>query len=404
VSVPARRVVVTGAGCITAIGNSVAEFCNSLFSSRSGIAPIELQPEQKLNFSAVAQVKDFSSENLLPSALFVLTERSAQFGIVAAKQAVEESRLFPDYAPESTAVVMGCAVGGREADEPEVVKLYRQQGRVHPFTVPRVMASSGASQISILFGITGPVLNFSTACASSAHAIGHAFHMIRAGMVDAAIAGGHEAPLTYGFLKAWEALRVVSPNGCKPFSDGRDGMTLGEGGAVLVLEERERALSRGASIYAEVCGFGMSSDAFHITQPRPSGPASAMRNALRDAQMYPADVSYINAHGTGTEANDRAEAEAIQEVFGDSGAYPPVSSTKALHGHTIGAAGAIEALATILALRDRRLPVSVGAEPVDPALRLNLIHAPATFTPSAALSNSFAFGGLNASLVFRAHA
>ena len=401
-NLPARRVVITGAGCVTAIGNSVAEFCESLFASRSGLAPIELRPEQKLNFSSVAQVKDFSPENLLPSALLLLTERSAQFGMVAAKQAVEESQLFPAYPPESVAVVMGCAVGGREADEPEVVKLYNRQGRVHPFTVPRVMASSGASQISILFGITGPVLNFSTACASSAHAIGHAFHMIRAGMVDAALAGGHEAPLTYGFLKAWEAMRVVSAAGCKPFSAARDGMTLGEGGAVLVLEEREHALERGALIYAEVCGFGMSSDAFHITQPRPAGPASAMRNALRDAQLHPADVSYINAHGTGTEANDRAEAEAIREVFGESG-HPPVSSTKAQHGHTIGAAGAIEALATMLALKHRRLPVSVGAEPPDPALRLNLIHASADFTPSAAMSNSFAFGGLNASLLFRCH-
>lgn len=400
---PSRRVVITGAGCVTAIGNSVPEFCESLFASRSGIAPIELQPEQKLNFSSVAQVKNFLAESFLPFSLILLTERSAQFGLVAAKQAAGESQLLADYSPESVAVVMGCAVGGREADEPEVVKLYNRQGRVHPFTVPRVMASSGASQISILFGITGPVLNFSTACASSAHAIGHAFHMIRAGMVEAALAGGHEAPLTYGFLKAWEALRVVSPTSCRPFSAARDGMTLGEGGAVLVLEERERAVRRGVPIYAELCGFGMSSDAFHITQPRPAGPVSAMRKALSDAQLHPADVTYINAHGTGTEANDRAEAEAIQEVFGEAGGCPPVSSTKALHGHTIGAAGAIEALATILALKHRQLPVSVGAEPVDPALRFNLVHTPSNFVPSSALSNSFAFGGLNASLLFSKH-
>jgi 3-oxoacyl-[acyl-carrier-protein] synthase II/nodulation protein E len=393
--------VITGAGCVTAIGNSVTEFSEALFAGRSGISPLELSAGHKLNFSTAAQIKNFAAETSLPPSMVALTERSAQFALVSARQAVEESHLLDAYSPAAIAVVMGCAVGGREAEEPELVKLYSKQGRVHPFTIPRVMASSGASQISILFGITGPVLNFSTACASSAHAIGHAFHMVRSGMVEAAIAGGHEAPLTYGFLKAWEAMRVVSPTSCKPFSSLRDGMTLGEGAAALVLEEREHALSRGATVYAEISGFGMSSDASHITHPSPAGPATAMRQAIADAQLQPSSVNYINAHGTGTDVNDRVEAEAIHEVFGPSSSALPVSSTKALHGHAIGAAGAIEALATILALRHRLLPASIGADSPDDSLRLNLVQSVTDFAPDAALSNSFAFGGLNAALLFR---
>ena len=399
-----RRVVITGAGCVTAIGKSVPEFRDALFAPRSGIGPVKLLPGQALGFANVAQARGFCAEGLLEPSLLLLTERSAQFALAAAKQAVEESQFLKAYAPESITVSMGCSVGGQEAEEEQLVKLYTGAGRVHPFTVPRVMASSGASHISILFGITGPVLNFSTACASSAHAIGEAFHMIRSGSADAALAGGHEAPLTYGFLKSWEAMRVVSPTTCKPFSSLRDGITLGEGAAVFVLEEREQALARGAPVYAEICGFGMSSDAFHITQPCASGPAMAMRAALRDAACEPAEIGYINAHGTGTVANDCAEAQAIHELFGELAFAIPVSSTKALHGHTIGAAGAIEALATLLALRERQLPVSFGAEPVDSKLKLNVVRSPSSFTARAALSNSFAFGGLNASLVFRAEA
>jgi 3-oxoacyl-[acyl-carrier-protein] synthase II/nodulation protein E len=314
---------------------------------------------------------------------------------------MEESGLLSACPPERIAVLTGCSAGGQQAEETELIKLYTAQGRVHPFTVPRVMANNGASQISMRYGISGPVLTCSTACASSAHAIGQALHLIRSGVVDAAIAGGHEAALTYGFLKSWEAMRVVSPTRCRPFCDKRDGMTLGEGAAMLVLEERESALRRGAPVYAELCGFGMSSDAFHLTQPRPAGQAAAMRAALRDGLCDTAEVGYINAHGTGTEANDRAEAAAIHEVFRELGPEIAVSSTKGLHGHTIGAAGAIEALATALALRDGRLPASYGAAPVDSELRLRVLEQTTQASPRAALSNSFAFGGLNASLLFR---
>lgn len=398
-----RRVVITGAGCVTAIGNTIAQFSDALFAGRSGITPLALKIGEAVNFSYAAQVHDFVPEDWVSPALLPLTERSSQFAIAAAKQAVADSQMLTTYSPDAMAVVMGCSVGGIGAQECELHTLFTQQGRIHPFSIPRVMASSGASQISILFGITGPVLNFSTACTSSTHAIGHAFHLIRSGVVDAALAGGHEAPFTYGFLKAWESMRVISPTRCKPFSRERDGMTLGEGSALLVLEERELALKRGVKIYAEVCGFGMSSDAVHITKGQSSGPASAMRRALQDAQVASEQVNYINAHGTGTNANDRIEAEAIREVFGEHSGKIPVSSTKALHGHAIGATGAIEALATVLALKKGCLPMSYGAEPQDLTFGLNLIHSPMQFTPIAAISNSFAFGGLNASLVFRPH-
>lgn len=397
-----RRVVITGAGCVTPIGNSVDAFRTALFEERSGIATLPLNSGQTLSFCCAAQVQGFDAKSFMPSETILLTERSAQFGIAAAQQAIVDARMRGDYQPDELAVVMGCAVGGRAADEPEVVKLYTQAGRVHPFTVPRVMASSAASHISMLLHVTGPVLNFSTACASSAHALGHAMHMVRSGMVEAALAGGCEAPLTYGFLKAWEAMRVVSPTGCKPFAAERDGMTLGEGAAVFVLEERERAMRRNARIYAELSGFGMSSDAHHITQPQVDGPIAAMKRALSDAESRPQDVTYINAHGTGTEANDRTEAEAIHAVFGEFAPRIPVSSTKGFHGHGIGAAGAMEVLATILSLQHGLLPVNLGTEHPDSTLRLKLVTQSSQYSPREALSNSFAFGGLNVSLLLRA--
>jgi 3-oxoacyl-[acyl-carrier-protein] synthase II/nodulation protein E len=264
------------------------------------------------------------------------------------------------------------------------------------------MASAGASHISIDLGITGPVLNISTACSSGTHAIGLAFQMVRAGMVSAAITGGHEAPLTFGFLRAWDSMRVVSPTQCRPFSADRDGMTLGEGSAMLVLETLESAQARNAPIYAEIVGFGSSADAHHITQPAPEGAAGAMRKALNDANASPDEVGYISAHGTGTQANDATEAAAIHQLFGARAAEIPISSTKSLHGHSIGATGAIEALATILSLHHGQLPANAGVTEIDPAINLDVIlNAPREARPELALSNSLAFGGLNAVLAFR---
>jgi len=407
-----NRVVVTGLGCITPIGNTVADFRTSLFAGATGIAPFPPYPEapareahdksQGLRFTQTAAVKNFDASQHLDSGVITATDRTVHFAVVAARQAAAESQLTNHYAPDRIAIVVGCACGGRQAEETETNKLYTRDARVHPLTVVRTMASAGASNISIDQKISGPTLNISTACASGAHAIGHAFQMIRAGMIDAAITGGHEAPLTFGFLRAWDSMRVVSPTQCRPFSADRDGMTLGEGAAMFTLETLDSARARNAHIYAEIVGTGSTADASHVTQPHPAGAAAAMRNALRDANASPDEVGYISAHGTGTQVNDTTEAAAIYQVFGPNAAKIPVSSTKALHGHSIGASGALEALATILALEENRLPANAGVAEIDPAIKLDIIlGSPRAITPRLALSNSLAFGGLNAVLAFR---
>jgi len=266
------------------------------------------------------------------------------------------------------------------------------------------MANAAASQISMEFGITGPVYTISTACSSANHAIGQAFWMIRQGIAELAIAGGSEAPFSFGLLKAWEALRVISPDTCRPFSQDRRGMILGEGGAMLVLEPLEAAKARGATIYGELAGFGMSSDAHHITQPSAQGPVRAMKAALSDAGLSPEQIGYINAHGTGTISNDPMETRAIRELFGPHANRLAVSSTKSLHGHALGAAGALEAVCTILALRQGVLPPTANFTVPDPECDLDVVpnHA-RTAQVEYALSNAFGFGGLNAVLAFRAH-
>jgi nodulation protein E len=407
-----NRVVVTGLGCITPIGNTISDFRTALFSGATGIAPFPPFPEaparaahdktQGLRFTQSARVKDFDPTQHLDSGILISTDRTTHFAIVAARQAALDSHLTQHHAPEKIAIIVGCACGGRQAEETETIKLYARDARVHPLTVIRTMASAGASNISIDQKITGPCLNISTACSSATHAIGLAFHMIRSGMVEAAIAGGHEAPLTFGFLRAWDSMRVVSPTQCRPFSADRDGMTIGEGAAMLTLETLESAQARNATIYAEIVGFGMSADASHITQPHPDGAAAAMRQALKDANATPEEVGYISAHGTGTLANDTTEAAAIHQVFGPRASEIPVSSTKSLHGHSIGASGALEALATTLALHEKLLPANAGVTQIDPTLHLDVVlNAPRKATPKLALSNSLAFGGLNAVLAFR---
>ena len=402
-----NRVVVTGLGCITPIGSTVDDFRHSLFNGITGIAPIGPIPaavngNPGIRFKQMAQVVGFDPLQHMSTGIATATERAAQFALVSARTAAEHSGLLKAHAPEDTAIILGCSCAGRQAEEPQLANLYTRDARAHPLTVVRTMANAGASHVSIDLGISGPVLTISTACASGTHAIGLAFHMIRSGMVTAAIAGGHDAPLTFGFLRAWDSMRVVSPTACRPFSADRDGMSLGEGAAMLALETLESAQARNATIYAEIVGFGMTADARHITAPAPEGAAAAMRKALKDANVSPEEVGYINAHGTGTQANDSVEAAAIHQVFGPRASQIPVSSTKSLHGHSIGATGAIEALATILALKDGRLPYTAGVTAVDPALNLDvIINEPRSATPTIAISNSLAFGGLNAVLALR---
>lgn len=402
------RVVITGLGCITPVGNNLAAFRESLFAGRSGIRPIS-ESFSGLHFTRTAAVQDFRPEDHLLASQRPVADRTSAFAVAAARQAVTQSGLVAAYSPGTIAVLFGCSAGGRATEEEQAIRLYTRDARLHPLTVPRIMANAGTGLVSMEHGITGPALTLSTACASATHAIGLAFHMIRSGSIQAALAGGHEAPFSLAFLRAWDSLKVVSPTACRPFARDRDGMTLAEGAAILALESLDAAHARGAEIFAEIVGFGMSSDAHHITQPDPAGPAAAMLRALDDAHASPADVGYINAHGTATDTNDRVEAEAIHRVFGERARTLPISSTKGLHGHSIGASGAIECLATVLALRANLLPANAclaGTAPFapDPALGLDhilLTNEPAQPAPALALSNSFAFGGMNAVLALR---
>jgi nodulation protein E len=359
---------------------------------------MKLVPSGSVRFPNAAEVQGFEASRYFDEKEMALVDRFTQVGVVAAREALQASGLRLDL--DHTAIVTGTSAGGQTTEDDSFHGLYALNSRVGPLNIPRVMGNAAASRISLETGITGPVYTVSTACSSSNHAIGQAFWLVRNGVVDAAVAGGSEAPFSLGFLKSWEAMRVVSPDTCRPFSRDRKGLILGEGGAMLVLEPLEAAQARGATIWAEIAGFGMSSDAHHITQPSPIGAARAMRAALSDAGIEPEAVGYINAHGTGTQANDATETEAIRGVFGSS--KLAVSSTKSMHGHALGAAGAIEAAAVIGALHYGFLPPTANFIEADPQCDLDVIpNQGRAEQVEWALSNSFAFGGLNAVLVFR---
>ena len=398
------RVAITGVGVVSAIGNTAETFWTSLVAGASGIRPLSAERCGNLKFRNGAEAQDFRWEDHFDAKRVDTLDRFSQFAIVAAREAVRNAAIeWTDELRESTLVAMGTGIGGQSSQDQGFWDVYKLgKSRVHPFTIPRTMANAGASQISIDLGITGPSFTLSTACASAAHAIGLAFQMVRGGQVELAICGGSEAPFSFGILKAWEAMRVVSADTCRPFCKDRSGMILGEGAGVLVLESMDRALGRGANIYAEIAGFGMSSDASHITQPAVDGPARAMRLALRNAAIDASAIGYINAHGTGTEVNDVTEARAIHSVFGGHASQIAVSSTKSMHGHALGAAAALEAVATVLALDRCVLPPTANFTERDPQCDLDVIANQARARQvEYALSNSFAFGGMNAVLAFR---
>ena len=404
-----HRVVITGIGVISSLGLNRHEFWASLIEGKSGIGEFE-QPEYgPIRFKNAAVVKGFSPEDHFPDKNVAFMDRFAQFSVASAREAVLQAGI--EWTPElqeSTAIITGSCIGGRIAEEVGYWNLFHlNKNRVHPLTIPLGMANSGASQISMEYGVHGPTFTFSTACSSSAHAIGHAFWMVRSGAVPMALTGGADAPVYFGNLKAWEAMRVVSPDTCRPFSIDRSGMILGEGAAMLVLEPLEVALARGANPIAEIVGFGMSSDASHITQPSAEGAARAIRGAIQDAGtvngcIAPEQIGYINAHGTGTEANDKMECAAIRAVFGGHAEKLPISSTKSMHGHTLGAAGAIEVAATAFSLYEAILPPTANFTRPDPECDLDVIPNQArAASVEIALSTSFAFGGLNAVLALR---
>src|SRR5579883_1784536 len=361
-----RRVAVTGIGVISALGRSRGEFWDALKSARCGIGPMMLVPAGSVRFENGAEVPDYRAADYFEEKEAAMLDRFAQFALIAAREAVADSGIaFDDALGEASAVVTGSCLGGKTTEDEGFRGLYELKStRFPPLSIPKAMANAGASRISLEYGIRGPVYTISTACSSANHAIGQAFWMVRGGVVEAAIAGGSEAPFSLGVLKAWEAMRVVSPDTCRPFSKDRRGLILGEGAAMLVLESLERARARGARVYGEIAGFGMSSDAFHLTQPLAAGAARAMRAVCGDRVL--------------------------------------VSSTKSMHGHALGAAGAIEAAATLLALDNELIPPTANFTEADPACNLDVVpNIARTAAVEWALSNSFAFGGLNAALVFR---
>lgn len=399
-----RRVVITGIGVVSSVGSNAADFWRSVSEGRSGIGPIAKVDTTEIRFKNAAEIKGFETSAHFDERSIMMLDAFAQFGVAAARMAISDSGIeFGEELRERTGVITGSCLGGKETEDALFYDLYaNKKTRVPPIAIPKSMSNSVASHVSIEFGLTGATFTTSTACSSSNHAIGQAYWLIRQGTLDAAIAGGSEAPLTYGHLKAWEAMRVVSPDTCRPFSKDRGGMILGEGGAMFVLEELEAAKDRGAKIYGEIAGFGMSADAHHLTMPFSEGAAKAMKAALNDASLLPTEIDYINAHGTATQANDPMEANAIGIVFGEVADKIPVSSTKSMHGHTLGAAGAIEAAATILGMYNGVLPPNTNFTEIDPECRINVIANDAReATVNAAISNSFAFGGLNAVLAFK---
>ncbi|CAM8649631.1 FabB 3-oxoacyl-(acyl-carrier-protein) synthase [Paracoccaceae bacterium] len=393
-----RRVVITGAGTVNPLGQNLDQTLAAMKAGRCAIGPLDIPDLDRLSIKIGAQVTDWTPENHFEKGHLSLLDRHVQFALVSARQAMAQAGLCPD--PERTAVIMGTGGGGLITSDEAYRAVYAEgKSRVHPFTVPRLMHSAAASHISMEMGLMGPTFSVSSACASSNHAIGLAVQMLRAGAADVALAGGSEAMLSFGGLKAWEGLRVMSPDACRPFSLGRNGMVQGEGAAVFVLEDREAALARGARVLAEICGVGMTSDASDIVMPNPEGASRAMQRALSDAGWTAESVDHINAHGTATAANDRCEAEALRRVFGPRAAEIPVTSTKSLHGHLIGAAGAVELIGCLLALQEGLIPPTAGFLAPDPDCAVDLVTGTARQGRfDRVLSNGFAFGGLNAVL------
>ena len=404
-----RRVAVTGIGIISPLGNSRAEALANATAGRSAIRRIEAPWSGRLAAPLAACVR-FEGEEHFPPARLRMLDRVSQFALVAARQAIAEARLDLAAANrERVGVFIGTGMGGAQTTDEGYLSLYRDGcERMKPFSILLGMTNAPAAWIGIEYDLSGPNLTYSTACSSSAVSIGEAWLRLRRGEIDIAVTGGSEAPLSFGALKAWEALHTLASEdpsdpaaSCKPFSANRSGLVLGEGAAILVLEDWERASDRGAFIHGEILGYGLATDSSHITRPTIAGQAAAMRAALRSGDIAPDAIDSINAHGTGTQANDSVETAAIKEVFGERAYRVPVSATKAIHGHLLGASGALELALALLALRqDVLLPtmhLAVPAKDCDLDYVPNLARRGAG--ARTVMSSSFAFGGTNAVLV-----
>ena len=399
-----NRVVITGQGTINALGMDVATTLEAMSNGICGIGPLEFDNVERLSIQIGGQIKGYRAENWFTQSQINLYDPFTQFAVIAAKEAIIQSGLeFTEELATQTGVVLGTAGGGLQTQDQNYRAVYEQgKNRVHPFVVPRLMNNAAASHISMIHGLRGPCFTVASACASSNHAMGQAYHMIRSGMAQVMVTGGSESMLCFGGIKAWEGLRVMSQDGCRPFCATRNGMVQGEGAAVFVFEDYDNAKARGAEVLAEVIGFAMTSDASDIVMPSVKGAASAIRRALRDTGVTPEDVGYINAHGTATSANDKTECAAIRDALGAAADRVMVSSTKAMHGHLIGGTGGVELLAVIAALKDGMIAPTINYVRPDPACDLDVVPNTARQKRvKVAISNAFAFGGLNAVLALK---
>jgi beta-ketoacyl-acyl-carrier-protein synthase II len=401
-----ERVVITGMGVASPLGCTVMEFWSGLLAGRSGVTSLEGGIFSGLHTKIGAVVQGYEESMYFDSKEARRMSRSSQLGLVAAEQAVSEARLNNgDVNFEEVGVIVGSSIGGYSASDP-FFKSHYLNNRVSPFTIPISMNIGPGSNISIKYGFQGPLVNVDAACSTAAHSIGHAFNMIRNRGLHVAITGAADCPFSPGVVAAWVALRAVSSRednpaeACRPFSADRDGMVLGEGAGILVLESERHALQRGATIFAELKGYGASADSHHLTQPSQKGPALAMRRALDDAGMTIEEIDYINAHATGTEWNDKNETKAIKDVFGERAYEIPVVGNKAAFGHSIAGSGALELIGCILSLRDQVVPPTINYKVPDPECDLDYVTEGKRNLPlKNIMSNSFAFGGSNAVLI-----
>ncbi len=396
-------IVVTGAGCISALGHSVGAFWSALQEGRGGLGPLDEAARHDLKAGVVGAIPAPDPRTMLNARTLPMLDRFSVLALVAAGQAIAQSGLPLETVGHRTGCVVGVGTAGGETIDALYRRLFVEGAkRATVFTVPRVMPSAPASQISMAHGIRGPVFTVSSACASSNHAIAMAVWMLRSGVIDAAVVGGAEAPLTYGILKAWEALRVMASDTCRPFDRNRKGLVLAEGAGMVVLERLDHARARGAEVLAEIAGVGMSADAADLVTPTVEGASAAIRACLVDAGIGPGGIDYVNAHGTGTVANDMTEIRAIKTVFGGDAAGLSISSTKSMHGHALGASGSLELIAVIEAIRRGVVPPTMNIEEVDPACDLDVTPGVARErVVRAAISNAFAFGGTNAVVAVR---
>ncbi len=399
-----KRVVITGAGTINSLGHCVPDTLEAMREGRCGISDLEFRDVERLAIKIGGQVRGFEAEGRFNRQQMSLYDRFTQFTLTAAKEAVDQSGIvFHGDLAARSGVVLGTAGGGVSTWDDNYRSVYEDgKNRVHPFVVPKLMNNAAASHVSMEHNLKGPSFTISTACASSNHAMALAFQMVRSGAAPVMVTGGSESMLCFGGVKAWEGLRVMSKDACRPFSANRNGMVQGEGAGIFVFEEYEHARARGADILCEVAGFAMSSDAADIVMPSKQGASRAMSGALADARLNASDVCYINAHGTGTAANDKTECAAVADVFGQHADDLMISSTKSMHGHLIGGTGAVELLACIMAVRDGVIAPTIGYEEPDPECALDVVPNEAREAKvEVALSNAFAFGGLNAVLALR---